>query len=116
MKLAGWSLLFVVILSVPALSGPAEEAWEAYLAGDFETVEAIVTESVADTSIDIKAHARLYLVLGCSDAMRGRDRTAAAEFEQALILDPTIKLTAADIPPPVWRVFKTVWDLSLIHI
>lgn len=105
-----FALLFIFLIPLPASAGPAQEAWEAYMAGDFETVEAIVTLAVGDTGVGIKEHARLYLALGCADAMQNRDRTAAAAFEQALILDPTIKLTAADIPPPVWKVFKPVWD------
>ncbi len=82
-----------------------DEAWKAYLAGDFEKVWEIVTEAFTDTSLSNTELAALFLALGCSDAMIGRPASASAAFEHALTLDPTISLTSDDLPPPVWEVF-----------
>ncbi len=104
-------ILVVIALLIPAcglLANPADLAWEAYLAGDFDSVEYIVSSSMSDSTLSLQDQARLYLALGCSDAMQGRDRTASAAFEQSLMLDPENKLTAADIPPPVWRIYQPV--------
>jgi hypothetical protein len=89
-------------------ANPADLAWEAYLAGDFDTVEYIVSTAISDSTLSVQDQARLYLALGCSDAIQGRDRTASAAFERSLILDPDNKLTSADIPPPVWLLYEPV--------
>lgn len=104
-------ILIALTLFMPIstlLANPADLAWEAYLAGDFDSVEFIVSSSISDSALTFQDQARLYLALGCSDAMQGRDRTASAAFEQSLLLDPENKLTAADIPPPVWRLYQPV--------
>jgi len=87
---------------------PADSAWNAYLAGNFDLVEEIVFTAIKDTTLSDNTLARLYLALGCADAFRKRDAAATAEFEMALSLDPKLNLTEADLPPPVWKLYSPV--------
>ena len=110
MKIIGLIIAVSGFLSASLMAGPANEAWEAYLAGNFKLVEGIFNESIADTGLTKEEQARLYLALGCSDAMRDRNAIAATSFETALNLDQKLNLTASDLPPPVWRVFHPIQD------
>lgn len=110
MRIIGIIIAVSGFLSTNLTASPAEEAWEAYLAGNFSLVEKIFNESVTDTTLTQQEQARLYLALGCSDAMRGRDAIAATSFETALNLNPKLHLTASDLPPPVWRVFHPIQE------
>ena len=101
------TVLIISLVTVP-LFGQSEEAWNAYLAGNFEQVEQLLTAAVEDSSLSDVQLARYYLALGCSDAMRNRSTSATTAFERALDLDPSIKLTSSDIPPPVWQLFEPV--------
>jgi len=101
---------FILLSTSTVKAEPADDAWEAYLAGDFDLVAEIVSVAIADPTISNKERARLYLAIGCSDAMRGRDASASAAFEQTLTLNPSLKLTAGDLPPPVWKLFQPVHD------
>jgi hypothetical protein len=88
----------------------SDKAWEAYLRGDFAYVEKLVMSAIADNQITAEQLAKLYLTLGCADAMRGRSATATTSFEMALINDPTLDPSSLDLPPPVWNLFKPVRD------
>jgi len=99
-----------LIASSQDSSNITDEAWEAYLSGDFAHVEQLVIDAILDNRIGIVQLAKLYLTLGCADAMRGRDATAITSFEMALINDPTLDPSSLDLPPPVWNLFKPVRD------
>lgn len=87
-----------------------DKAWEAYLRGDFASVEQLVMDAVLDNRVSSEQLARLYLTLGCADAMRGRSVAATTSFEMALINDPTLDPSSLELPPPVWSLFKPVRD------
>jgi len=106
-------VLFNAITFASLYAGPAEEAWEAYLAGDFDRVEQLVIEVASAETIDSTQLSGLYFALGCSDAILGRDSAAVTSFEIALSLDPSIDLSPVDLPPPVWKVYKPVRDRIL---
>ncbi len=97
-----------IILLSP--TDPAGAAWEAYLTGDFTRVETIFRAAVEDTSISDRQLARVYLAMGCADAMLKRAPDAATMFETALKLDPRMRLTDSDLPPPVWRIFQPIQE------
>lgn len=101
------TILIVSLFTIP-LYGQSGEAWNAYLAGNFDKVEQLLKGAVEDSSLSDAQLARYYLALGCSDAMRNRSTSATTAFERALDLDPAIKLTSSDIPPPVWQLFEPV--------
>lgn len=103
--------IWIVLTFIPLISYAApshEQAWNAYLSGDFNRVEQIVSNAMSDTSQSSEELARLYLALGCADAMRGRKAAATASFEQALRLFPNLNLGSSDLPPPVWEVYQPV--------
>ncbi|MDP8237726.1 MAG: hypothetical protein P9X24_01435 [Candidatus Hatepunaea meridiana] len=100
----------LILISQSVNANPSEEAWEAYLAGDFDRVEQLVITARSDQSLSPEQRATLYMALGCADAMRGRDAAAITSFEMALLLDSSIKLSPADLPPPVWKLFKPAAD------
>ncbi len=102
------ALLTILAATSGALSDPADQAWEAYLAGNFSRVERLVKDGAADRTLNDASLARLNLALGCSYAMLSRDQDAQDAFETALTLDPSIDLSPVDIPPPVWRLFEPV--------
>ncbi len=110
MKSIGISVTLISLLATCLIAGPAEQAWDAYLAGNFKLVETIFNESISDTSLTPQEQARLYLALGCSDAIRNRNAIAAHSFETALIIDKKMHLTASDLPPPVWKVFNPIQE------
>lgn len=103
-------LLSIIILASinPGFAGPAEEAWEAYLTGNFDLVKKISAASVADSTLSQVELARVFLALGSSEAMQGHDSSSIIAFESALKSDPTINLTPSDLPPPVWRLYAPV--------
>ncbi len=105
--------LFLIASSLRA--GPGEEAWEAYLAGDFELVERIVIKAKDDIDLDSTQLGKLHLALGCSQAMQGMDAAAMTSFEMALLFDRSIDLSPTDLPPPVWKLFKPVHDRMLLY-
>lgn len=109
-------LLLVLVFTVsPAKAGPAEEAWEAYIRGDFSLVTAIVNKHVNNTNLTSVEKAKLYLALGCSDALLGREASATAAFERSLVLNSALILTEADLPPPAWTLFKPVQERQGIN-
>ena len=95
-------------MAAGAIAGPAEDAWNAYLSGNFARVEQLTRSASGDTTLPNGELARVYLALGCSEAIRGRDIGAVDAFETALTLDATIEMTSTDLPPPVWRLFEPV--------
>ncbi len=108
-------VLLNIITFTSLYAGPAEEAWEAYLAGDFDRVEQLVIEAASAETIDSTQLSGLYFALGCTDAILGRDSSAVTSFEIALLLDSSIDLSPVDLPPPVWKVYKPVRDRILKH-
>ena len=104
------ALSLLILFAVELNAEPGDEAWEAYLAGDFNRVEQLVINSKTDANLDSTQRARLYLALGCADALRGRDATAEKAFENALSFNPHLKLSASDLPPPVWKLFQPIKD------
>ena len=105
----GTVVLLNILVSVSLhAAGPADEAWEAYLVGDFDRVEQLVIEAEGSGSADTTQLARLYLTLGCADAIQGKDSVAVTSFEIALDLDPSIELSPSELPPPVWKIYESV--------
>ncbi len=102
------TLILILMAAQSFAAGSTNEAWNAYLAGNFGQVEFLVADAINDTLLSEKELAQYYIALGCSDAMRGRNAGATTVFELALTLDPTIKLTASDLPPPVWKLYEPV--------
>ncbi|NQT34553.1 hypothetical protein HQ587_05140 [bacterium] len=109
------TILSLILIASSLRAGPAEEAWEAYLAGDFELVERIVIKAKDDIDLDSTQLGKLHLALGCSQAMRGMDAAAMTSFEMALLFDRSIDLSPTDLPPPVWKLFKPVHDRMLLY-
>ncbi len=103
-------LLLVPLLVQNASAGPVEDAWDAYLSGNFSRVEQIAERALAGNSAEDTSKALIYMALGCSYAMRQMEFPAKEAFRNALNLNPDLEYTAADLPPPVWRIFKPVQD------
>lgn len=106
------ALVFTLGLGVAtgALAGPAEEAWNAFLSGDFNRVAQIVSATERDTSLTAGERARLYFALGCGEAMRGREAPARGAFRLALSLDATLSYAEAELPPPVWKLYSPLQE------
>jgi hypothetical protein len=106
-------ILVLVLLPCRAFAGSAEEAWNAYLAGDFQHVFQIVSRDGNDSNLTLPERARLYFTLGCSKAMQGMDTAATVAFRRAFSLDPKFGCSEEEVPPPVWKLFKPVRDSVL---
>ncbi|MDP8228342.1 MAG: hypothetical protein P9M15_02690 [Candidatus Electryoneaceae bacterium] len=98
----------LLLMTAKGIAGPAEDAWNAYLSGNFAHVEMLTTVAFGDTTLSNGELARIFLAWGCSEAIRGRSVEAVGAFETALTLDPTIEMTSTDLPPPVWRLYEPV--------
>ncbi len=104
-------LVLLLFLSViPLRSEPVEDAWNAYLIGDFDKVEKIVSSSLKLPDLSDSTRAMLYFTVGCSDAMQGRDISAISAFERALDIDPGLRKKSSDLPPPVWEIFSPIQE------
>ena len=107
---AVFSFLFAFLFVIPAHGEPVEDAWNAYLIGDFTKVEKIVSSSLKATDLPDSNRSMLYFTLGCSDAMQGRDVSAIYAFEQAFYIDPALSMKSSDLPPPVWELFNPIQE------
>jgi len=112
MKVLSNYTLIVLVGFIPlvALADIADDAWLAYLAGDFSRVAQIVQTGIPDSSLTSNQKAKLYFTLGCSQAMQGKDFAAADAFRIAFTYNPDLKHSSMELPPPVWRVFKPIQD------
>jgi len=101
--------LFLVTFLVPLTlwAGPADEAWNAWLTGDFDLVARIAETSGGNLSLPQAERAKIYLALGCSEAMRNRNEAAGVAFYRALELDSTLRPSQEELPPPAWILFST---------
>ncbi|MFH0765936.1 MAG: hypothetical protein V2A61_05905 [Calditrichota bacterium] len=106
---APWILSLLLTIGEGAVN-PADQAWEAYLSGDFTLVDNIAAVSLNDSVLSPQAKSRIYIAWGCAEALRNRKAAAAAAFERAFNLNPDLHYTAADLPPPVWQVFQLVQE------
>ncbi len=110
-----WEIAFVliiVVLFIPVigLADVTDDAWLAYLAGDFNHVAHIVQAGLSDTSLTSDQKAKLSFTLGCSHAMQNRDFAADDAFRIAFSFNPTLTHSSMELPPPVWRIFKPIQD------
>jgi len=103
-------LFLAVLAAIPAAEAatPADYAWDSWLAGDFNRVVIIAAESGQDTTLAPQIRGKVFLALGCVEAMRGRDLQARSAFATARRLNPELKVAEEDVPPPVWAIYKTI--------
>ncbi len=103
-------ILLLFVISEDAIASPVDEVKEAYISGDFGKVERIVKQCVTDSSLSEVEKGELYFILGCVESLRGRVEAAEIAFRQALALNPGLSYTSADIPPPAWLIYKSIYD------
>ena len=107
-----WRIPAAVLLLLPTLTlaNPADDAWNAYLAGRFDQVARIAESSSSDSSLTSHDRGRILSALGCSQAMQGHSAEATSSFLLALKWDSSIKFREDDLPPPAWRIYKQTHD------
>lgn len=112
MKTSAYLLIAYLLLLFPlqAYADTADDAWNAYLTGDFRRVEQLAITAGADTALAPDRRALIFFSLGSSYAMQNKDLAAYSSFKQAFQFDPLLRRNPIELPPPVWRVFKTVQD------
>ena len=109
------TFLLLTLLAYPAGCEPVEDAWNAYLIGDFDKVEKIVSAALKVIDLPDSDRAMLYFTIGCSDAMQGREISANSAFEKALDLDPALRKKSVDLPPPVWELFYPIQERIVLE-
>ncbi len=103
-------LLLALVIPCAGLADIAGDAWDAYLAGDFDGVTRLAQTALSDTTLTTTNKAQIFFTLGCSNAMQGRDIAAVDAFRLAFSLNPNLHYDSMDLPPPVWKIFKPIQD------
>ncbi|MBM3328497.1 MAG: hypothetical protein FJY67_03355 [Calditrichaeota bacterium] len=99
--------LLALALAATCTAGPGDDAWQAFLSGDFTAVEKIARQvELSDTTTSIE-RGRVYFALASVEAMRGREVVAMLAMRQALLYYPGMVHRQSDLPPPVWRLYST---------
>ncbi len=103
-------LILALVVPTIARADAAEEVWDAYLAGDFARVAQLVQSAISDTALEAGKKAHLYFTFGCSNAMQGNNAAAAEAFKLAFAMNPRLHYESLELPPPVWKIFKSIQD------
>jgi hypothetical protein len=103
-RLLGLAFLLLLLPARQSIAGPADDAWNSFLAGDFSRVAGITQSKGEDSTLTPRERSRIYLALGCSEAMRNREAASINAFQRSLTLDPSIADSGLDLPPPVLNI------------
>lgn len=102
----GASLLFVLLMFAEAgLANPGQDAWNAYLAGDFKKTAAIAQKFGSDSSLTPVERAEIYFALAFGQVITGDSLDASFSLRAGFSLDRTREYTSDDLPPKVWRFY-----------
>jgi len=107
-------IFMAMLIPLVVCAGPADDAWDAWLVGDFDRVVTIAGRSGTDANLADSERSRIYFTLGCTEAMRGKDGFATVAFQKALDLNPALIVTQDELPPPVWRVFASIRERQAV--
>jgi hypothetical protein len=91
----------------PAATDPLSQGEALYQKGRFGEATAIVKEALptlADSASKVKAS----VLMGMIHLAQGQPEAAADEFKNAVLLDPSLKLSPKKYPPGVIRLFEQV--------
>lgn len=101
-------VMSMLLTAIPEMNGKVAEVWNSYLAGDFGQVNQQVVILTSSSEINDLDKAILWLTLGCSEAMLGNNEQSAIAFSKSLEHHSELSVTAADLPPPVWSIYREV--------